>query len=357
VDLVARDERNRVVGAQPRIVSRGRRAFAVAAAVVAAVVPVAARADGGARAEEITAGFHAVWTTGANGIVRIDPSSGRVIGQIRVNSFGVIPSLATGEGAVWMLTLRRVIRIDPVHNRVVGRVIRLPRLSAAFAVGAGSVWVADYDDSVLRRLDPWTGRLLTAINGVGLHVEAIAATPQAIWVASVGSWTTNSHGEFTPVGDGLVTRIDPRTDRIVARIHVGRGPGTLAVGAGSIWVANFRGLRPDFSVSRIDPRSNRVVATIRLHRLLAGMTVADGYLWAINPGKLLRGGLDMSGGTLIRIDPVSGQVVTRRLPESSRPAAITFAHHHLWIGSPGNGYVLRVDPKTMSQTRIPIPVA
>jgi DNA-binding beta-propeller fold protein YncE len=217
--------------------------------------------------------------------------------------------------------------------------------------------VADYNDGILRRLDPRTGRLLATIKGVGLHVEAIVATPRAIWVASVGPWTKNSHGEITPVGDGLVTRIDPRSDRIVARIRVGRGPGTLTVGAGSIWVANFRGLRPDFSVSRIDPRSNRVAATIRLHRLLAGITAADGYVWVMNPGRLLRGGLDMSGGTLIRIDPRSDRVIARRLPGSSRPAAIAFARGKLWIGSPGNGYVLRVNPKTMTQTRIPIPFA
>lgn len=65
----------------------------------------------------------------------------------------------------------------------------------------------------------------------------------------------------------------------------------------------------------------------------------------------------MSGGTLIRIDPRTGRVVARRLPGSARPAAITFAGGELWIGSPGNGYVLRVNPTTMQQTRIPIPFA
>lgn len=111
------------------------------------------------------------------------------------------------------------------------------------------------------------------------------ATRQAIRVASIGPWTKNSHGEITPLGNGIVTRIDPRTHRIVARIPVGRGPGALTVGAGSIWVANFRGLHPSSSVSRIDTHTDRVTATIGLHRLLAGITAAEGYVWVMNPAS------------------------------------------------------------------------
>ena len=41
---------------------------------------------------------------------------------------------------------------------------------------------------------------------------------------------------------GTVTRIDPHSDRIVARIHVPRyGPHGLAVGAGAVWVADSSG--------------------------------------------------------------------------------------------------------------------
>ncbi len=343
----------------PRKPSPGRRSFTalvLATLVAAALVPSTLRADGGMRAEDITAGFGAVWTTGMSGVVRINPRYGRVTGQVRAKTSGFIPTLTAGEGALWVLTHHQIRRIDPLRSRVVGRPLRLDRLSFAFDAGAGALWVADYNDGILRKLEPRTGRLLATIEGVGLHIEAIAATSQAIWVASVGPWTKNSHGEVTPIGSGIVTRIDPRTGRVVARIPVGRGPSAITVGAGSVWVANSRGLRPSLSVSRIDTRSNRVTATFELHRLLAGITVADGYVWVVNPGRILPGGgLDMSGGTLIRIDPRNERVIVRRLPGSARPAAITFAGGRLWIGSPGNGYVLRVNPKTMKQTRVPIP--
>lgn len=144
------------------MVRPGRRSIAVGFAAmlcVAILVPVS-RADGGARAEEVTAGFGAVWTTGASGIVRIDPRSGRITAHVNARSAGLIPSLATGEGAVWMLTRHQITRIDPVRDRVVGHPIQLRRLSVAFAVGAGAVWVADYNDGVLREFDPRTAACL-----------------------------------------------------------------------------------------------------------------------------------------------------------------------------------------------------
>jgi hypothetical protein len=128
-------------------------------------------------------------------------------------------------------------------------------------------------------------------------VEAAPQVPHADLRAGSGASHTPSEGFC---------------DRVVARIPIGRGPGAIAVGADAVWIANFRGRRPDLSVSRIDARSNRLVATIRLGRLVAGVAVGGGYAWVVNPGKLVPGGgLDMSGGTLVRIDPAHG---TRHRP-------------------------------------------
>lgn len=285
--------------------------------------------------------------------MRIDPRTGRIAGEVRV-SIRTIPRLATGAGAIWMLTLHDVTRIDPLLGRA-ERPFHLRRPSVAFVAGAGALWIADYDDSVLHKLDPRTGQELASISGIGLHAEAMAATKSAIWVASIGPWTKNSHGEITPVGPGTVTRVDARTNRVVARVAVGRGPGAIATGNGAVWVANSRGLRPDFSVTRIDMGSNRVTTTVRLRQPLAAVAVGGAYAWVLSPGKLVRGGLDTSGGTLFRIDSRTSHVVAHRLQGSSLPDAIIPARGSLWIGSPGNGYVLRVKPKTMRATRTLIP--
>ena len=315
-----------------------------------------AGADGGARGEGLVAGFGSIWTTGENGLVRIDPQQPRVVGSVRTDSSDVIPSLAAGEGSVWSLTRRSLTRIDPGRDRALGAPVRLPAPSSAVAAGAGALWVVEYHSGILRKLDARDGHQLAAIPGVGRHAEAVVATSGAVWVASIGPWVVDRHGAFSPSGPGVVTRVDPRTDRIVARIRVSRGPGALAVADGAVWVTSFRGLRPAFSVTRIDANRNRVAATFHLHRLLAGVTVGAGYAWVVNPGTLVDGGLDMSGGTLVRIDPRTGSVATRRLPGSSRPAAIAFSDGWLWIASPGNATVLRLDPRTLAERRVRVPL-
>ena len=58
-------------------------------------------------------------------------------------------------------------------------------------------------------------------------------------------------------------------------IDVGDGPAALASGEGSVWVANAGAM----TVSRIDPRTNEVVATIELGNVPSGIAVADGFVW------------------------------------------------------------------------------
>jgi DNA-binding beta-propeller fold protein YncE len=62
---------------------------------------------------------------------------------------------------------------------------------------------------------------------------------------------------------------------VVERIAVGRGAAGLAVGAGSVWVANAL----DGTVSRIDPRRGEVVETIEVGGLLQDVAVGAGGVW------------------------------------------------------------------------------
>jgi YVTN family beta-propeller protein len=58
---------------------------------------------------------------------------------------------------------------------------------------------------------------------------------------------------------------------------VGRGPRAVAVGAGSVWVAN----EPDGTVSRIDPRRNVVVSTIGVRSTPIDLEVGLGAVWVV----------------------------------------------------------------------------
>jgi len=61
-------------------------------------------------------------------------------------------------------------------------------------------------------------------------------------------WTINQ-------GDGTISRVDVKTNKVVATIEAGipGGGGEIAVGEGSVWVTSF-----EYPITRIDPSTNKV---------------------------------------------------------------------------------------------------
>jgi YVTN family beta-propeller protein len=129
---------------------------------------------------------------------------------------------AIGEGSVWVLgdaLDRRLWRIDPRSGRIVGE-SRLPFPPIHLAVGAGAVWVTDQLDDHVARIDGASGRLVALIP-VGRGASGVAVGAGSVWVT--GSL------------DGTVSRVDPQKNRVVATIRVGGRPKDVAVGGGSVW--------------------------------------------------------------------------------------------------------------------------
>jgi YVTN family beta-propeller protein len=137
-----------------------------------------------------------------------------------------------------------------------------------------------------------------------------------------------------------VAVIDPETNAIVASIPVGAGPGPIATGEGSVWVANAR----DRTVSRIDADTREVVATIGLGIEPTDLAVGQGAVW-------VAGGYD---GALLRIDTadnvVRASLAIREqigpLPSGfdSGPSAVTVSDGAVWLAH--GEEVSRIDPKT-----------
>lgn len=79
-----------------------------------------------------------------------------------------------------------------------------------------------------------------------------------------------------------MTRIDPDTRKVVATIEVRDPQGDLesgvfglAVGAGGVWVPN----RYAFDLVRIDPRTNKVSARIELPYSPSSVAVTGDAVW------------------------------------------------------------------------------
>lgn len=142
------------------------------------------------------------------------------------------------------------------------------------------MWVVDsLDDSVVR-IDPGT-RSVTATSPVGPSPAGIAVGAGSVSVANSGA--------------GTVTRINPHTDRRQATISVGGSPQALTVADGRVWVTvDAQSIEPNhggsgsgtlkivssFDVESMDPP----LATDSLSQELLYATCAKAASWRENDG-------------------------------------------------------------------------
>ena len=165
---------------------------------------------------------------GAQGnlVLRIEPASGRVVAAIPISNRPF--DVAVGDGHVWIVggwteTLGdrsgAVWRIDPRTNTVVASLTLPGRASLPqVATGIRSVWVTGDD---VFRIDSATNLITDTIEG-GSRLLGIAIGRGSVWVADR---VTSS-----------VNRIDPAANQVTQTIEIPGGCGcSVAVGAGSVW--------------------------------------------------------------------------------------------------------------------------
>jgi DNA-binding beta-propeller fold protein YncE len=191
-------------------------------------------------------------------------------------------TLAVARTTAWVACKEqsRVVRMD-LRRGTRTASVRLGGPVVAVALGFGSVWALD-SNATLSRLDPRTAKVTKRI---GLP----AVAPYNIWIGGGAVWIADDQG-------GLVLRVSPTRNGVVARVRVGDGPADMVFAGGRAWVVGHR----DNTLVRIDTATNRST--------LLG-TVGDD---ASERLALLGGSLWVTGrGTpLLEVDPETG--ATRR---------------------------------------------
>ena len=284
-------------------------------------------------------------------------------------------NMTSGDELLWVISGNSIVRIDPKTGQLAGEPIRPGVQAEDIAFGEGSLWVTTVgsgdlgvpnDTDAVSRIDPGTGETLAMIK-VSRGPMSLAFTPQAVWVVNFG------------LGDTVI-RIDPNTDQILGEpIVTGRAPLSVAVGEGSLWVANHDA----HTITRIDLATNQVVANITVpsepHRVAYG----EGAVWVANwhvnsvsridpqtnqlmgepipigfPAGNMAAGLgsvwvtsDYRGPAdgapedvvLVRIDPQSNQAV-ETIPLGGHPIDVEIAADAVWVSIQGPNQVLRINP-------------
>jgi YVTN family beta-propeller protein len=303
---------------QSAVLSRRRRALglAIVAIAAAAVVLVGLLVGRG--------GSSASAATGS--LTRIDPGRNAVVSDYRVSAHPGV--LTTSAGRVWLGDYREgaLYRLNPLD----GDLERIPSLGEPRDLTslAGTVYVAS--DSAT-----FVGGAITeydAVTGVRRDETALAACSIAagngvVWAANcpfVQRLSTDS-GRLRVIRTIAPPFAQPRTgetDRTSLR--------DMAVGEGALWVA---GDMVDRRVWRIAPRSGRIVATIRLPFAPRSIATGAGAVWVTAP-------ID---DRVMRIDPTTNRVVAT-IGAGRGVSGVAVGDGAVWVTNILDGTVSRIDP-------------
>jgi DNA-binding beta-propeller fold protein YncE len=151
-------------------------------------------------------------------------------------------------------------------------------------------------------------------------------------------------GALWVVGSDEITRIDPATNSVTARIPIratGSGPAAVTVGAGAVWVP----VAVPGALWGITPGANKVTARIPLGGPLAGsisVSASGDSVWVAGDGEP-GPGATAAGGRLLRVDPHRRRVVAD-IPLPDDPVAVAADSRATWVATAG-GQVLMVSHK------------
>jgi virginiamycin B lyase len=291
------------------------------------VASIAIPANSGA----LAVGAGAVWATSdaVPILTRIDPGTNTVVARTRIASKNVCPDLpgscgeaAAGNGALWIARVsdNSVLRIDPRDNSLAATIPVGPQ-PEGIATTPGAVWVVNKGGPSVSRIDPATNTVVATIRlgpaeCCSDHMS-VAAGAGAVWVS-------------VPSAASIV-RIDPDTNTVVARVRLSREPcAFVAAGQGTVWAAGGHCVG---SVMRINGRTNKPAGLVDELSAPVGIAVGLGSVWVA----------DLDAGEIVRLDPHTARVVGR-LQLGGLPVRLAVGFGSLWVRD-DSGRVLRIDPQ------------
>jgi tRNA A-37 threonylcarbamoyl transferase component Bud32/streptogramin lyase len=236
------------------------------------------------------------------------------------------PTLAVGEGGVWLHTFGNnkpfLLDLDAATGEVRERTSANGFLGGTppdVAVGSRTVWYLGAGLDEVQRLNPLTYEHLPPFKLRSGSVTGMALGDDALWVGT---------------SDGSVSALDPLTGELASEIDVDATPDELAVGQGSVWVAD----RLAGEVVRVDPVEQDVVDRVAVPGELSDIAAGDAGVWI----------LDRSAGTIMRID---GPVPAAPIRVGPTPFSIAVGHGAVWV-TDEDGHLYRADPQLGSSEAI-----
>jgi YVTN family beta-propeller protein len=211
------------------------------------------------------------------------------------------------------------MRVDP-DTRTVEHTFLLDATPYGIVVGFGAVWIANGLAGTVSRVAPqYTG------------VETVRVPYSPLGGAGArGSIAVGARSVWAAFGDSRVSRIDPRSRRVIVTTVAGNTPSAVVYGSGSVWIVN----EVDSEVTRINPITNLPSSQPTVGKRPHGITAGGGAVWVTDTGD----------NQVSRIDP--GSDSSTSFSVGNAPRGIDYGAGSVWVANSGDGTVSRIDPAT-----------
>ena len=196
--------------------------------------------------------------------------------------------------------------------------LKVPGFADFLAVDGDTVWVTNDG-----RVEQWSPAGKLASTPVPRPCGTMAIAAGSLWVANCE--------------DGELWRINLKTAAVEAKIATGlanpKGETNVIAGAGSVWVPSD----PEGKLARIDPATNAIVATVTVTPETWYLAYGFDAVWAVSS----------EGKVLERVDPATN-AVTGSAALGDTPGFLAAGEGAVWVQEQGDGTVAKVDPTSLT---------
>ncbi len=233
---------------------------------------------------------------------------------------GFADFLAVDGDTVWATNKGRVERWSKTGKLAE---VAMAHPCGAMTISDGALWVADCQDKTITRIDIKSAKI-TAVIPTGLASPDgemnVVSGAGSIWVGSDKA--------------GLIARVDPATNSVIASIKVEPGSCYLAFGEDALWAVSAGSQ----TVQKIDPATNTAVKTTKLGKTPGFLAAGEGGVWVQEQGD----------GTVARIDPATGAVSGRvKIDETLKWGDIDTGGGKVWLRTTVGQTFVVFDPRSL----------
>jgi len=305
----------------------GRRLVQVAAVVLVFVCAAVAAvlATRGSQTPRAAAPVRALGLA-PNALNLVDARTRRVTAHVQLASrrsfSNPIGDIVLTGGSAWALlaSTQHLVRVDLATRKIAKRVTLPWPPGQRLAVGGGLVWVHQDLGPGVFGIDERTGKIVHRFEIGGEGIGGIAYGAGSLWLAQQSN----------------VARVAPRNGRVLRRYPA---PARWLVFAdGALWAANpGSGL-----VTKIDPLENRIVAHAHLHPWITDLAVGGGFVWvSVTPDD-----------AVFKLGEDDLSVQGTSIAAGRDPERISFGDGRLWIANSAANSVSMIDEVSQERMRV-----